>query len=129
MAQRWPREVIRASLAFYFLVTDIAAFVLYAWAGLVEWDTIASIGILLPGLVVGFGLANLTAQRMNEQLFRYVATGVIIISSLVTLGREGVRMRQRARLTVSVARRAWPFPRPVMERLADGLATAGLPRD
>jgi len=92
MAQRWPREVIRASLAFYFLVTGIAAFVLYAWAGLVEWDTIASIGILLPGLVVGFGLANLTAQRMNEQLFRYVATGVIIISSLVTLGREVVRL-------------------------------------
>ncbi len=32
-------------------------------------------------------------------------------------------------LTVSVARRAWPFPSPVMERLADGLAVAGLPRD
>ena len=32
-------------------------------------------------------------------------------------------------LTVRVARRAWPFPPTVMDRLADGLAIAGLPRD
>jgi adenylate cyclase len=31
-------------------------------------------------------------------------------------------------LTAEIARRAWPFPPRVMERLADGLAAAGLPR-
>jgi tetratricopeptide (TPR) repeat protein len=31
-------------------------------------------------------------------------------------------------LTVSEAREAWPFPRHFMDRLGDGLATAGLPK-
>jgi AraC-like DNA-binding protein len=46
-------------------------------------------------------------------------------------GRRIVRrlLRKDPSLTVSVARRAWPFPPPVMDRLADGLAIAGLPQD
>jgi tetratricopeptide (TPR) repeat protein len=38
-------------------------------------------------------------------------------------------LRRDPSLTVSVARRAWPFPPRVMDLLADGLASAGLPRD
>jgi AraC-like DNA-binding protein len=37
-------------------------------------------------------------------------------------------LRKDPDLTVSVARKAWPFPPKVMDRLADGLAGAGLPR-
>lgn len=37
-------------------------------------------------------------------------------------------LRRDPSLTVGVARRAWPFPPRVMDRLADGLAIAGLPR-
>jgi AraC-like DNA-binding protein len=37
-------------------------------------------------------------------------------------------LRRDPGLTVGVARRAWPFPPKVMDRLADGLASAGLPR-
>ena len=92
MAQKWPRHVIRASLAFYFLAADIVALALYTWAGLVRWDTIANIGILVPGLVLGFGLATLLVRQMDEKLFRYAATGVIIVSSLVILGREVARL-------------------------------------
>jgi uncharacterized membrane protein YfcA len=92
MAQQWPRGVIRASLAFYFLVTDIAAFVLYVWAGLVGWNTVASIAVLLPGLALGFGLATLVVHRMSEEAFRYVATGVIITGSVLTLSREVARL-------------------------------------
>lgn len=45
-------------------------------------------------------------------------------------GRRIVRdvLRDDPGLTVTLARQAWPFPGPVMERLADGLAAAGLPR-
>ena len=92
MAQKWPRHVVRASLAFYFLAADLVALALYTWAGLVRWDTIANIGILVPGLVLGFGLATLLVRQMNEKLFRYAATGVIIVSSLVILGREVARL-------------------------------------
>lgn len=38
-------------------------------------------------------------------------------------------LRRDPALTVGVARRAWPFPTAVMDRLADGLARAGLPRE
>jgi adenylate cyclase len=38
-------------------------------------------------------------------------------------------LRKDPSLTVEVARRAWPFPPAVMDRLADGLARGGLPRD
>lgn len=41
----------------------------------------------------------------------------------------GQLLRQDPSLTVAVARRAWPFPPEFNERLADGLARAGLPRD
>jgi uncharacterized membrane protein YfcA len=92
LAQGWPRQVIRASLAFYFLTANITAFAFYAWAGLVDWDTVANTGLLLPGLAVGMGLATLLLHRMNERAFRYVAIAVIITASLVTLGREVVRM-------------------------------------
>jgi adenylate cyclase len=45
-------------------------------------------------------------------------------------GRRVVRglLRRDPGLTVAEAHRAWPFPPAVMERLADGLAVAGLPR-
>jgi adenylate cyclase len=40
----------------------------------------------------------------------------------------GQLLRQDPSLTATVARGAWPFPAPVMDRLADGLVRAGLPR-
>ncbi len=81
-------QAIRASLVFYFLVTNIAAFALYARAGLVHRDTLANIGILLPGLLVGFGLATLVTRRLDAQVFRYVALAVIVVGGALLLGRE-----------------------------------------
>ena len=88
IAQKWPRETMRASLAFFFLLADVLAFALYSWAGLVDLDTLANVGILAPGLLVGFGMASLIVRRMNERVFRYAAIAVIITGSLVLLGRE-----------------------------------------
>jgi AraC-like DNA-binding protein len=46
-------------------------------------------------------------------------------------GRRIVRqlMRKDPGLTVAVAHRAWPFPPRFMDRLADGLIAAGMPRN
>ena len=90
IAQRWPREAMRASLAFYFLLADVFAFALYSWAGLVDKSTLANIGILVPGLLAGVGLASWIVRRINERVFRYAAIGVIIAGSLMLLGREAV---------------------------------------
>lgn len=88
IGQRWPREAMRASLAFYFLLADLLAFVLYYLVGLVDLDTLANIGLLVPGLLLGFALASFIAPRINEGVFRYVVVAVIITGSLVLLVRE-----------------------------------------
>jgi uncharacterized membrane protein YfcA len=92
IAQRWPPQVIRATLASYFLLINIFAFALYARAGLVHRDTLGNIGILLPGLLVGFGLATLVVRRMDAEVFRYVALAVIVVGGVVLLGREIMRL-------------------------------------
>ena len=92
MAQGWPPPAMRASLAFFFLSTYVLAFVLYFVVGLVDLDTLANAGLLVPGLLAGLGLAHLIVNRMNEGVFRYAAIAVIIAGSLVLLGREVARL-------------------------------------
>ncbi len=92
MAQGWSSPVMRASLAFFFLTTYILAFILYWAAGLVDVETLANAGLLLPGLALGFGLANMIVGKINEAVFRYAALGVIFTGSVVLLGREVARL-------------------------------------
>ena len=88
MAQGWPTPVMRASLAVFFLSNYVLAFVLYFVVELVDLDTLANAGLLVPALLAGLGLANLIVNRINEDVFRYAAIAVIIAGSLVLLGRE-----------------------------------------
>ncbi len=92
MAQGWPPPVMRAALAFFFLSNYVLAFVLYFLFGLVDRNTLANAGLLVPGLLAGLGLANLIVNRINESVFRYAAIAVIIAGSLVLLGREVTRL-------------------------------------
>jgi uncharacterized protein len=92
MAQQWSPPVMRAALAFFFLSTYILAFALYAVVGLVDRDTLANVGLLIPGLLAGFGLASVIVSRINEKMFRYAALAVIITGSVVLLGRELLRL-------------------------------------
>jgi hypothetical protein len=65
----------------------------------------------------------------------YWAARVLVAAAVHAGAREDGRRLARAllrrdpSLTVAVAHRAWPFPRTVMDRLAEGLTSAGLPRD
>ena len=92
IAQNWEREQMRAALAFYFLCTYIVAFALYYANGLVDRDTLVNIALLIPSLIVGFGIGAVLARRMNTAVFRYVAIGVIIMGSVVLLGQEVSRV-------------------------------------
>lgn len=95
---------------------------------------------------IGIGCAHFVAGRYDRAA-RWAQSGVeaypdsfwaarVVAGAAVLAGarEEGRRivgdvLRKDPGLTVSVARRAWPFPPRVMDRLADGLAIAGLPRD
>ena len=88
MSQRWKPDTVRAALALFFLASDLVAFPLYAATGLVEKDTIANIGVLIPGLLIGFFVARTLVTWINERIFRYVVVAVIVVAGSVTLIRE-----------------------------------------
>jgi hypothetical protein len=88
ISQRWKPDMVRASLALFFLASDVVAFPLYAATGLVGRDTLANIGVMIPGLIVGFVLARFLVHRINERIFRYVVVAVIVVAGSVTLVRE-----------------------------------------
>ena len=92
MAQGWPPPVMRASLAFFFLSNYMLAIVLYFVVGLVDRDTLVNAGLLVPAVLAGLVLASLIVNRINEGVFRYAAIVVIIVGSLVLLGREITRL-------------------------------------
>jgi AraC-like DNA-binding protein len=93
---------------------------------------------------IGMGCAHFTAGRYG-QAARWASAGVEaspesfwgdrVVAAAAALSGSGEVARRTVRallrrdpgLTVEVARRAWPFPAQVMARLADGLASAGLP--
>jgi tetratricopeptide (TPR) repeat protein len=94
---------------------------------------------------IGVGCAHFAAGRYDRAAL-WARSGVeaypasfwgerIVVAAAVRAGaRSAARrtarglLRKDPDLTVSVARRAWPFRPDFMERLADGLATAGIPR-
>ena len=88
ISQRWKPETVRAMLALFFVTSDIVAFSLYAGTGLVSRDTLANIGVMVPGLIVGVGLAAVLSARINERIFRYAVVAVIVVAGTVTLARE-----------------------------------------
>lgn len=95
---------------------------------------------------IGIGAAHFVAGRYDRAA-RWAQTGVeaspdsywgarVVAAAAVRCGARGdgrrvvdELRRKDPSLTVAVARRAWPFPPRVMDRLAEGLADAGLPRE
>ncbi len=92
LSQRWKAETVRAVLALFFLASDTMAFALYTASGLVGRDTLANIGVMIPGLLIGFGLAAVLVTRINERMFRYAVVAVIVVAGSVMLVREFTRV-------------------------------------
>ena len=88
VAQRWPTQTVRAALATMFGISSLLAVALFALMGLYTRETLINTGMLLPALLVGFGIANLLVGRLNEQAFRYVVILLVVLSGSVLLGRE-----------------------------------------
>jgi AraC-like DNA-binding protein len=82
------------------------------------------------GRAARWAQAGLEASPESYWAARVVAASAVLAGSRADARRIVADLRrQDPALTVAVARRAWPFPARVMDRLADGLAIAGLPRD
>ena len=88
LAQRWPPQTVRASLAAMFVLSGSFSVVLYAATGLYSRSTLATVGMLVPGVLLGFGLAGLLVGRLNERAFRYVVIVLVVAGGSMLLARE-----------------------------------------
>ena len=86
--QEWPAQTVRTTLAFFFLLSYLTGLAFYAWSGLVDLQTAANIGVLLPALALGLAAANFLAPRISQGTFRYAVVAMVIAGSLSLLGRE-----------------------------------------
>ena len=88
--QDWSRDMIRATLALYFLLAAILAMVLFAVSGLVNTGVVQNIGLLAIAVLAGSGVASVIASRISLRIFRYVVVAVTVAGSVSLLVREVV---------------------------------------
>ena len=88
LGRRMDRQNVRASMAFFFTIMYIAAAIGYAIQGLFTAERLILIAAAAPAVALGYWIAIKLTGRMNERIFRPTVVGVIVISSLVVIGRE-----------------------------------------
>ena len=88
----WSRHAVRVSLSLYFFVIEFFAVVGYGVAGLFTMERITLILIVAVPVLAGFGLATVLVRRMNEALFRRSVLALIVVTSLMVLGREALEV-------------------------------------
>ena len=88
LSREWTRHVVRASLAFYFLVVELSGVIGYGVAGLFTEERISLILIVTVPTLLGFALGSFLVGRMSERVFQHAVVAVIIVTSVMVLGRE-----------------------------------------
>ena len=91
LGRDWPKQAVRASLSLYFLLVEVAAVVGYGVAGLFTPERVGLILVVSVPTLLGFGLATILVRHMNERMFRHAVVAVIVVTSLMVLGREVLR--------------------------------------
>ncbi|MYC07464.1 MAG: sulfite exporter TauE/SafE family protein [Chloroflexi bacterium] len=92
LARNLGRRSVRGAMALYLLVIAGIGVVAYASAGLYNAERLTLVAIVLIPSFIGFGLGALLIQRMSERIFRYVALGIVILSSMAVLLPEAMKL-------------------------------------
>ncbi len=88
LGRRMDRQNVRASMAFFFTIMYVAAAIGYAIQGLFTVERLILIAAAAPTVALGYWIAIKVTGRMNERVFRPTVVGVIVVSSLLVIGRE-----------------------------------------
>jgi uncharacterized membrane protein YfcA len=88
LSQGWGRHSLRASMSLYLFVIMTSSTIGYIPTGLFTQERLLLVLLALPVVFIGFWLGSRLAACMNETLFRRVAIGVIVASSISVLARE-----------------------------------------
>ena len=84
----WSAEMLRGSLALFFLLIMATGALGYGVAGLYTAERVGLILLVIVPVLFGFRLSNLIVGRLDERRFRHGVIAFITVSSLVVLGRE-----------------------------------------
>lgn len=86
--QRWSRNAVRGALSLYFLFVETAGVVGYGVTGLLTWERITLILIVIGPVLLGFWLATHLVTRMNDTVFRRATVAAILLMCGMVLTRE-----------------------------------------
>ena len=84
----WSKQVLRASLSFFFLLNMSTGVVGYGVAGLYTKERVALIAIVAVPVLAGFWLGSVLLGRLDERTFRRGVIAIIIFTSTTILARE-----------------------------------------
>ena len=85
-------QTLRASMSFYYLAIAGTAVVGYGFAGLYTSERVTLILLVTIPALLGFRLASVVVRKMSEGAFRRAVVTVIVVTSLMVLGREALSL-------------------------------------
>lgn len=83
--QRLPKNTKRGTYEPFIFITSIAAIISFAFAGLYKIEMIFDLLKIIPALLVGSWLGIKIYNKINDDLFRKVVLGLILLSGLLLI--------------------------------------------
>lgn len=93
LARGLPSQAVRGHLSAYFLMVQSVSVAGYAVSGLFTPERLWLIAIVAPPVLLGYAFGTVLVRRMDEARFRQGVIGVILVTSLVVLVREALRLQ------------------------------------
>lgn len=83
--QRLPKNTKRGTYEPFIFITSIVAIISFAFAGLYKIEMIFDLLKIIPALLVGSWLGIKIYNKINDNLFRKVVLGLILLSGLLLI--------------------------------------------
>jgi len=90
--QGWAKEVFRATVALFFLVSAALGLVSHVFTGVTTGYRMLISVSLAPASIIGFYLGNAIFAKLSRSLFIKLALAIILISGLASLATTLARM-------------------------------------
>ena len=88
IARGWERDSIRGSLPFYYMFIETAAVIGYVVTDLFDSERLILTGISIFPALLGFWLASILVNKINQAYYRNLILGVIVCAGTVILVKE-----------------------------------------
>ena len=88
LARDWDRDSIRGSLPYYYIFIETAAVVGYVITDLFDSERLILTGISLFPALLGFWLASILVNKINQTYYRNLILGIVICAGTAILVKE-----------------------------------------